>query len=131
MLNISLQKSDAIGVVSSALCMIHCIATPFLFLVSACSASCCSTAPIWWKGLDYIFLIISLIAIRQSTKSTNSKIIIYGLWISWMGLFLFILNINFGWLNISENTKFIPAFVLIGLHIYNFKYCQCNTKKCC
>ena len=125
------KKSDTLGAISSALCMIHCIATPFFFFVSACSTSCCSTAPVWWKMLDYIFLVISFIAVRQSTNSTNSKLIFYGLYASWIGLFLFILNVNFRWLDISDNTKFIPAFALIGFHIYNFKYCQCNIKKCC
>ena len=31
----------------------------------------------------------------------------------------------------SANIKFIPAFFLIGLHLYNMKYCQCESNECC
>ena len=131
MLNISFEKSDAIGAVSSGLCMIHCLATPVFFIAATCSASCCSAAPLWWQWLDYVFLIISFFAITHSVKSTKSNIVKYGLWISWVGLFLFILNIQFQWFLISENIKFIPAFSLIGFHLYNIRYCQCKDNQCC
>ena len=128
---ISLKKSDTIGALSSGLCMIHCLATPFFFFATACSASCCSAAPSWWQWLDYFFLIVSFIAVNQSTKSTNSKFVKYGLWISWIGLFILILNAKFLWFHTSPNTKFIPAFSLIGIHLYNLRYHKCNTKECC
>ena len=127
----SLERSDTIGALSSFLCMIHCLATPFFFVATACSASCCSSAPQWWQWIDYFFLIISFIAVRHSTISTNSKLIELGLWLSWVGLLVFVLNAKFLWFYTSQNTKFIPAFSLIGLHLYNLKYCQCKTKECC
>ena len=129
--NLSIQKSDTIGVLSSGLCMIHCIATPFFFVATACSATCCSAAPLWWQWLDYFFLIVSFVAVRYSTISTNSRLIEIGLWASWVGLLIFILNAKFLWFNISPNAKFIPAFTLIGLHLYNRMYCQCEQKSCC
>ena len=39
---------DKIGIISSSLCMIHCLGTPFIFVAKACSATCCSDAPTWW-----------------------------------------------------------------------------------
>ena len=131
MLNISLKKSDAVGAISSGLWMIHCLATPVFFIAATCSASCCSAAPLWWQWLDYVFLIISFFAITHSVKTTKSNIVKYGLWISWVGLFLFILNIQFQWFLISDNIKFIPAFSLIGFHLYNIRYCQCKDDQCC
>ena len=131
MLNISFKKSDAVGVVSSGLCMVHCLATPVFFIAATCSASCCNAAPLWWQWIDYAFLIISFFAIVHSVKSTNSNIVKYGLWVSWAGLFLFILNINFQCFNVSENIKFIFAFSLIGFHLYNIKYCKCSKDECC
>ena len=131
MINSSLKKSYTIGVLSSGLCMIHCLATPFFFVATACSASCCSSAPQWWQWIDYFFLIISFIAVRHSTISTNSKLIELGLWLSWVGLLVFVLNAKFLWFSMSPNMKFIPAFSLIGLHLYNLRYCQCKTKECC
>ena len=134
MLNISLQKSDALGVISSALCMAHCIATPFLFLVTvtSCSQSCCSSAPIWYQWLDYVFILISFFAVFHSTKSSNVKWIKFALWLSWLGLLLAILNANvFQWVYLSNNIKFIPSFCLIGFHLYNLKFCKCSDKDCC
>ena len=123
---------DAVGAFASGLCMAHCIATPFFFIASACSASCCSTAtPLWWQWLDYLFLFISFFAIIQTSKSTNSEWIIYGLVTSWVSLCFFILNIKFGWVQLAENIKFIPAFMLVSLHLYNMRYCQCDKNECC
>ena len=119
-------NSDTIGALASGLCMAHCIATPFFFIASACSSSCCDNSPIWWQWLDYFFLFISFFAINQSTKSRNNEWIKFGLWISWTGLFLSILNVKFGWIYLAENVKYIPAFMLVALHMYNMKFCQCK-----
>ena len=134
MLNISFQKSDSWGVLSSTLCMIHCIATPFLFLATAtsCSQTCCSAAPVWYQWLDYLFILISLFAVFYSTKMSNVVWIKYALWISWIGLTFVILNANiFQWFYLSNNIKFIPSFALIGFHLYNLKFCRCDDNNCC
>ena len=49
-------KSDALGAIASGLCILHCLATPFFFIASACSLSCCNNAPLWWQWMDYVFL---------------------------------------------------------------------------
>ena len=133
MLNISLQKSDAVGVISSTLCMLHCIATPFIFLatVTTCSNTCCSSAPGWYQWLDYVFVFISFFAVLYSTKSSNVNWIKYALWSSWLALCFVILNANlFQFFYLSNNIKFIPSFSLIGFHLYNLRYCQCKKEKC-
>ena len=50
---------DKIGIAATALCMIHCIGTPFIFIAKACSTACCAGAPLWWQLIDYFFLIIT------------------------------------------------------------------------
>jgi len=55
--------SDIIGIWSSGLCLIHCLATPFLFIAKSCSHTCCAASPTWWGTIDFIFLVISFIAI--------------------------------------------------------------------
>ena len=134
MLNVSIKKSNAVGILSSGLCMIHCIATPFLFLATAttCSQTCCDAAPVWYQWFDYFFLFVSFFAVAYSSKSSNSNWVKYALWFSWISLFLFILNSNFfGWYSLAQNIKFIPSFSLIGLHLYNLKYCQSKEVECC
>lgn len=130
-LNQSKIKFDTIGAFASGLCMLHCIATPFFFIASACSSSCCSTAPSWWQWIDYGFLGISFFSIYQATKSTTKEWVTQGLWVSWIALFILIMNVRFEWFLLAENIKFIPAFTLVGLHLYNMRYCQCENKECC
>ena len=64
---------DKIGIISSSLCMIHCIGTPFIFIAKACSVTCCSEAPTWWLMIDYLFLIISFIAIYYTTRKPTKS----------------------------------------------------------
>ena len=123
-------KSDAIGAFASGLCMMHCLSTPFFFIASACSSSCCNNAPEWWQWMDYLFLGISFFAIQQTTKSSIKEWVVPGLWVSWATLFFFIINIKLEWVQLAENLKFIPAFMLVGLHTYNMRYNQCE-EECC
>ena len=125
------QKSDNIGAIASTLCLIHCIATPILFIAQTCSITCCSATPIWWRSIDYFFLIISFFAIYRSTKTTTSNWIKPALWLSWFMLFIIIINEKMAWFNFPESLIYVPALILIALHLYNRKYCQCKTTNCC
>ena len=131
--NITIKKIkvDSVGAFISGLCMLHCLSTPVFFIASACSAACCNLAPAWWQAMDYFFLVISLFAVFQASRTSTNSWISSGLWASWVGLCFFILNSKFLWITVSPNAKFIPAFFLIGLHLYNMKYCQCESNECC
>lgn len=130
-MKLTLSKSDNIGILASTLCMLHCIATPFLFIVQTCSTSCCNATPTWWQWIDYIFLTISFFAVYHSTKNTSNTIIKPALWINWLALFTVILNEKTQLINLHETIKYIVALLLVGLHLYNQKYCQCKNDKCC
>ena len=132
-INVTLKKIkvDSIGALVSGLCMVHCLATPVFFIASACTASCCNLAPAWWQALDCFFLFISLFAVFQATRTSTNSFISSGLWVSWIGLAFFILNTKYAWISVHANIKFIPAFFLISLHLYNMKYCQCESNECC
>jgi hypothetical protein len=127
---ISVQKSDFIGMSVSALCFVHCLVTPFLFVVQTCSvsASCCSSSPLWWQTLDYVFLGISLIAVWFSTRKSVKQWVRIGLWVNWLvlgGVILFkeeVISYTF------ENIIFIPAITLILLHLYNNRFCKISRK---
>ena len=73
MFSSTLPKSDIVGALASGLCVVHCIATPFLFVAQSCSVSgCCSEAsPTWWSSIDYLFIGITLLAVYYSGKSTG------------------------------------------------------------
>ena len=130
-MKLAINNSDSIGVLASILCLIHCLATPFIFVVQSCAAICCASSPSWWVLFDYLFLTISFFAILKSTKTTQSNFIKYALWSFWLLLLCLIVNESIGVLLISKNALYLVAVLLSSLHIYNLKYCQCNDNKCC
>ena len=130
-MKLSLYKPDILGAVTSSLCIIHCLTTPLIFIVQANAVDHHHSSPFWWKNIDYILLAISLFAVYKSTRMTTSKFIKPSLWISWSLLFLLILNEKLEFLLIAETVTYLIAFTLAALHIYNFKYCQCEEDKCC
>lgn len=122
-------KSDSLGSIASGLCLVHCIITPLIFVIQPISVHS-DSAPIWWKSLDYLFLIVSLLAVYWSAKNTTKDWIKYGLWISWILLTAAILNEKLELFHLGELVVYIPAISLIGLHLYNRKYCSCNEDVC-
>ncbi|KGL63471.1 hypothetical protein PHEL85_0507 [Polaribacter sp. Hel1_85] len=93
--------------------------------------TCCDGAPSWWKIIDYFFLVISFFAVYRSTQTTSSKWVKPALWFSWFTLFIIIINEKVAWFSLNEKAIYVSALALILLHLYNKKYCQCNTTKCC
>ncbi len=126
-----IYKPDSIGSVASLLCLIHCVATPFIFITQACIMSCCVGTPTWWQSLDYVFIIISFFAIFRSTQTSSNKSIKIALWITWFLLFLSIVNKAFQLFYINQNLTYTTGITLALLHLYNLKYCQCVNDKCC
>jgi hypothetical protein len=130
-MNISLRKPDTIGAIVSTLCVVHCLLTPLLFVAQSYTAIHSHGTPFWWKNLDYLFILISIIAVYESTKKSTNKLIKAGLWMSWIMLFLLILNEKLVWIELDEIITYSVALTLSMLHIYNLNYCQCETENCC
>ena len=130
-MKLTLLKSDALGIFASTLCMIHCLATPFLFIVQSCSSSCCESAPYWWKAFDFGFLVFSFFGVIRSVKTSSNKLVKNLLWILMITLFLIILNEIIQLLFLPEFMKYIVASSLIFVHLYNSNYCQCKNKGFC
>jgi len=122
---------NLIGALASSLCLLHCIATPLLFAVQASMLAHEVEHPEWWGTLDVIFLIISLLAVWQSSKTTAKTWVRYALWMSWLFLSIVILNEKLSILSLPELAIYFPTIALIGLHLYNRKYCHCKDDGCC
>jgi|TARA_B110000259_G_scaffold156259_1_gene177724 hypothetical protein len=130
-MNITLQKSDKIGAIASSLCVIHCLMTPLLFAAQSLAIEHHHSSPVWWENMDFLFVLISLLAVNQSTKNSNNTIIKKALWASWFILFFLILNEKVEWYHSPEIITYFVAFTLASLHIYNLNYCQCRSEDCC
>ena len=127
-------KSDFFGAIASGICLIHCIATPFIFVAHAGMhqhGHHHGSSPLWWNVIDIIFLIISLGAVYWSAKSSSKTWVKYVLYASWVFLAFLILNEKLEGIHLPEDLIYIPAFSLIVFHLYNKKYCQCRDDECC
>ena len=130
MLHKVVVKSDLLGTFASGLCMLHCFATPLLFMIQPISVQA-ETAPLWWKSLDYIFLFVSFFAVYWSSNNSSKKGIKYLLWVSWMLLTVAIINEKMELFHWGEWVVYIPALSLLFTHLYNRKYCRCDDATCC
>jgi hypothetical protein len=130
-MKLTINSSDIVGVFSTSLCAVHCVATPILFIAQANSSFCCDIVPLWWQAINYIFLAISFFAVYRSSQNTTSKLIYYLLWLAWTSLFVLIINEEFGVFTLSESFTYFSAFSLAILHLYNLKYCTCEDDECC
>jgi hypothetical protein len=54
----------------------------------------------------------------------------FALWLTWLCLSVVIINEHVQFFTLFKQAIFIPAIVLISLHLYNLKYCQCKAKCC-
>ncbi|PQB04672.1 MerC domain-containing protein [Aureitalea marina] len=125
-------KSDLVGAFASGLCMLHCLATPFLFtLPTAGHGEHAHPDNFWWGILDILFLVISAFAVYHSAKNTSKSWVKYAMTICWLGLAAIILNEKLSVVHIAEFAIYIPALALVTLHLYNQKYCQCQEENCC
>ena len=125
------RYSDKIGIISSFLCLIHCLITPFIFILKACSETCCSQSPIWWQSIDYLFLTVAFIAIWSSTQKKMKYWLRISFWLSWSLLLVVILNESLQLIHLSNYLLYIPALLIVALHFYNLIFCKCSNDICC
>lgn len=124
------NRSNLFGALASGLCLIHCLATPLLFIAHTAASDHHHHHDHhdigWWSSLDFAFLAISIVAVYYSAKNSSLKWMPIALYASWMVLALIILNEKMHLLHLPHEVIYIPTISLIGLHLYNRKYCNCD-----
>jgi hypothetical protein len=114
-----INKADLIGILSSSICLGHCVATPLLIAFGAGFI----TNPFF----KYLFLIISFVSIFKATENITSKKISLLLWISFWGfLFSTLFQEEYEWLHYSG---YLFAILIIIGHILNIKHCRECSKQ--
>lgn len=109
------RKSDIVGMVTSVLCLIHCVSLPFIFAAGIFSSSLFLEDMHW---LDYVFIFLAFLAVVYSSRKTNQNWIRNGLWITLVVFSAAILlhEIHNAFLYVSV----CASFCLIILHFLNF-----------
>ena len=60
-MRITLKNSDNLGVLSSTLCLIHCLVTPFIYISFASLFSQNELLSFSWKSINLIFIVFRAI----------------------------------------------------------------------
>ena len=126
-MKISTIHPDNIGATFSTLCVIHCFATPFLFITQ----SYILVVPGWWQALNYIFLALSFFAVYKTSQNSSNQIVKTLLFVFWGILTSLLISEEFELFHLPEFITYLTGLTLAGLHIYNKKYCQCIDDECC
>ena len=127
----SLKNPDKVGILSSTICLIHCLVTPFIYVTYAGFFKLSEYLSFSWKAINLVLIIFSLVAVNRSTKKTTSKIIKPIFWLSWGFLFFVLLNEEAKFFELPELVSYFSALNLAGVHIYNLKFCGCKDESCC
>jgi hypothetical protein len=117
------QKSDWVGILSSAGCILHCLAMPVVVYASGAALHGKHT-----EWLDYLFVAVAAIAVVYSVRQAHTravKFLLIGAWLVFS-------------VGIVLQPAFAPASLLayagsVGLiagHAINLRHCrQCKVHK--
>jgi hypothetical protein len=90
--------ADKLGIASAVVCTIHCLLVPLLFLVKYWLSASGNAdhlgltsihhgdrlLPSWWETLDYVFLVVSFVAVYHAASHAAGKWIKISLWLFWL-----------------------------------------------
>lgn len=121
-----LNYSDWLGAAASSICAIHCTLLPLFFVAHPILGNTVRDYPssqLILGMLDYVFLILSLLAVWYSARHTSHTTLKWVLWTGWVmfafGLFSEPFELSFGkWLMYAGSATLVVA------HIKNYRYCQ-------
>lgn len=113
------ERADKLGIASAVICTIHCLVVPVLFVVKYSLTNQVvghSFMPWWWEAIDYVFLVISFIAVYHAASHTYTRKIKRSLWFFWTCLALAIF---------FEQSLFWLAYIasagLVTTHYFNIR----------
>ncbi len=121
-----INYSDLLGVAASGLCAIHCALTPLFFATRPVLESTLGHhhhGAGFWALLDYLFLVLSLVAVWYSARHTSHTGIKKVLWGAWIIFAIGLLSEPF---HFHHGIWFMYAgsITLVVAHLYNHRYCK-------
>jgi hypothetical protein len=111
--------ADKLGIASAVACTIHCLLIPALFVVKYSFTANINThfaegLPSWWPALDYLFLVVSFVAVYHAATHAAERGIKRFLWLFWICLAIAIVfEQQLHWL------AYIASAGLVTTHVRN------------
>jgi hypothetical protein len=120
--------SNLLGAAASGLCAVHCAATPLLFaakpiLEHATMDHGHAHGSSLWAVFDYVFLVLSFVAVWYSARHTDHRLLKRILWISWSVFAVGLLSESFH-LPYSHWLMYGGSIALVVAHLKNFQHCR-------
>jgi hypothetical protein len=117
----SIHKSDLVGIAGSALCLVHCILLPVVFIYNGEHHHHHHEH---WLGvnIDYFFLLIAVVAVYLTTKKPWPVFVKVALWVSLTACFVGIALHDY-----EPSLKYVLYLGSLGLitsHIFNIRHCS-------
>lgn len=117
---------DYVGIVSSGICLIHCMLMPIILLFKweiQLESLGFAHHPSW----DYLFIGLGLIAVWMSSHKHTPKGIRIGLWVAYLVFVWALLYEDQVWF--AQYLGWIASLGLITTHYFNIKFCKkCQTE---
>jgi hypothetical protein len=121
-----MNYSDWLGAAASGLCAVHCTLTPLFFAakpIIAGTVDAHNHGHGLWGALDYVFLVLSLLAVWYSARHTTHTTLKWVLWAAWavfaFGLLAELLELAYG-----KWFMYAGSIILVIAHIKNYRHCQ-------
>jgi len=110
-------RSDQAGIASAVLCTVHCLVIPALFVLRfSLTDNAAYHLPQWWEKLDYVFLVVSFLAVYHSANHAKAREVKAALWLFWGILAVAILfQAQLHWM------AYIASAGLIATHFLNIR----------
>ncbi len=123
-----LAYSDWLGVAASGLCAVHCALTPLFFAAKPALAGVVGEHAHahghgFWGLLDYIFLVLSFLAVWYSARHTIQPALKWVLWAAWWGFAIGLLLEPYE-LASGKWLMYAGSFTLVIAHIKNYQHCR-------
>lgn len=119
------SKADTIGILSSVLCLIHCLLLPLFIFGGLLNEEWAAHAP--W--VDYLFIVLAIGAVFFASRQTNRYVLRLSMWITvgWFAVSI-LLHDKF---DAALFSSMIASVVLVVLHSINFRnhYQQHHARK--
>ncbi|MFA0961484.1 MerC domain-containing protein [Roseivirga sp. BDSF3-8] len=117
-------RSDIMGIISSGLCIMHCLAFPVFLAATGNSAAWLEHS---FHGLDYLFVILALIAIYFSTRNLDRQWLQYAMWSC--GLLFSVMVVLHTYGAAFRVVGLFASLLLVVFHLINV-FCYRRNKAC-
>ena len=113
---VSTAKSDFLGIFTSFLCLIHCLAFPVLLSTGYYFNYSLSEH---WHGFDYCFVLLGIVAVANSSKNTRFLTLKLVFWLT-ICIFSISILFHYSWHGMTYIST-TASIILIVLHFIHYR----------